>query len=217
MNKRPGLSNRAPARRLRRSAVKNIVRFPAKKSGGSKTILVESLLEAAYCLHLEFSEEVIEYFPQPKTFEVQTNDGEIFDYTPDFEVVSDCEQITYIEVKPKDHLLDKKIEQRIHDSDRFISRMGHGFRLVTDEEIYEFPRFCNLERLYRYRHRNNIDFQKVEKLKKLISEKVVFKSLINQNILSIKEAYTWVANGILKFDLDKEVFTMESEVWINEA
>lgn len=58
----------APARKLKRSAVKNIVRFPPVKANGGRSILVESILESKYCLHLEFDSNVEEYFPQPKTF-----------------------------------------------------------------------------------------------------------------------------------------------------
>ena len=47
-----------PARKIRRSSVKNIVRFPSVKSNGGKSILVESILESKYCLHLEFDKAV---------------------------------------------------------------------------------------------------------------------------------------------------------------
>lgn len=77
----------SPARKIQKSAVKNIVRFPSIKANDGKTILVESILESKYCLHLEFDTEVETYFPQPRKFEVSDNDGECNIYTPDFEVV----------------------------------------------------------------------------------------------------------------------------------
>lgn len=76
-----------PARRLKKSSVKNIVRFPAIKSNEGKSILVGSILELKYCLLLEFNSEVQEYYPQPKTFKIPLPDStDTFLYTPDFEV-----------------------------------------------------------------------------------------------------------------------------------
>jgi len=94
-----------PARKLRRSAVKNIVRVPSTKSGLSefgeyKSILVESILESQYCLHLEFDQSVAQYFPQPKTFQIALRDGQVVRYIPDFEVLYTSGAREYIEVKP---------------------------------------------------------------------------------------------------------------------
>jgi len=52
---------KSPARKLKKSAVKNIVRFPSIKANGGKSILVESILESKYCLHLEFDSTVESY------------------------------------------------------------------------------------------------------------------------------------------------------------
>ena len=38
----------SPARKIQKSAVKNIVRFPSIKANDGKTILVESILESKY-------------------------------------------------------------------------------------------------------------------------------------------------------------------------
>lgn len=216
MHKINSRSKKSPARKLKKSAVKNIVRFPTRKSTGNKTILVESLLEAAYCLHLEFDEKVTEYFPQPKTFQVPAIDGTTFTYTPDFEVVYGCGRIAFVEVKPMNDLSDKDLLQRLNDFEKFINQQGYGFLLATDEEIYNFPRFNNFERLYRFKHRSDINAQKVECLKRSIPNKITFRSLSENEDLSTKEIYTWVASGVLKFDFDKELFTMESEVSFND-
>lgn len=216
MHKINSRSKKSPARKLKKSAVKNIVRFPTKKSTGNKTILVESLLEAAYCLHLEFDEKVAEYFPQPKTFQVPITDGTTFTYTPDFEVVYGCGRIAFVEVKPLHDLSDKDLLQRLNEFERFINQQGYGFQVVTDKEIYKFPRFNNFERLYRFKHRSDINAQKVEGLKRETPNKVTFRSLFENEDLSAKEIYTWVANRVLKFDFDKELFTMESEVSFND-
>jgi len=216
MHKINSRSKKSPARKLKKSAVKNIVRFPTRKSTGNKTILVESLLEAAYCLHLEFDEKVTEYFPQPKTFQVPIADGTTFTYTPDFEVVYGCGRIAFVEVKPMNDLSDKGLLQRLNDFEKFIIQQGYGFLLATDEEIYNYPRFNNFERLYRYRHRTRIDAKKVEDLKSVMPNNITFRSPSDIECLSVREIYTWVANGVLKFDFDKELFTMESEVSFND-
>lgn len=91
----------APARKLKRSAVKNIVRFPPVKANGGKSILVESILESKYCLYLEFDSSVEEYFPQPRTFTVSVG-AELRTYTPDFEVRYVSGGRKYVEVKPSE-------------------------------------------------------------------------------------------------------------------
>ena len=76
---------KTPARKLKKSAVKNIVRFPSIKANAGKSILVESILESKYCLHLEFDSTVESYSSQPQTFTFAVDD-EQRTYTPDFEV-----------------------------------------------------------------------------------------------------------------------------------
>lgn len=78
-----------PAHKLKKSVVRNIVCFPAIKANGGKTVLVESILESKYCLHLEFDSDVEMYFPQSRKFKISDEDEENI-YTPDFEVHYVC-------------------------------------------------------------------------------------------------------------------------------
>jgi len=89
-----------PAREIKKSAVKNIVRFPSSKANDGKSILVESILESKYCLHLEFDSEVVTYFPQPRKFSIPDSEGDSNIYTPDFEVHYVGGARKYVEVKP---------------------------------------------------------------------------------------------------------------------
>lgn len=57
----------SPAHKIKKSAVKNIVCFPSINANEGKTI-VEPILGAKYCFHLEFDSEVATYCPQPPTF-----------------------------------------------------------------------------------------------------------------------------------------------------
>lgn len=97
---------REPARKLKRSAVKNIVRVSAAKSESGRPILVESILEKKYTLHLDFDANVVRYQPQPKTFELTFDDGSMHTYTPDFEVLFLDGSTSYVEVKPAKYAAD---------------------------------------------------------------------------------------------------------------
>ena len=90
----------APARKIRPSAVKNIVRFPAIKAGDGRPILLGS----KFCLHLEFDPTVVSYQPQPRTFDVVGLNG-LTKYTPDFEALYTTNLRVFIEVKPREKSL----------------------------------------------------------------------------------------------------------------
>lgn len=96
----------APARKLRKSAVKNICRFSTAKSETGQSILIESIMEKDFCYYLEFSHRVQMFSPQPETLQLVLRDGSSCEYTPDFKAVFVGSELTYIEVKPKDLALE---------------------------------------------------------------------------------------------------------------
>ena len=208
---------RIPARKLRKSTVKNIVRFPAIKSNGGKSILVESILESKFCLLLEFSPEVTEYFPQPKTFQVPFLDtDEVSTYTPDFEVLLQNGQRTYVEVKPS------KFAERDEFSELFsrfkvmLEGSDINFIVVSEEEILREPRKTNFEKLYRY---------KKVKIDPSVFYEIASKSPIPLSIsfllkkypekLSIKDVYAGIAKGYLQFEFDEDFLDINTEVTFN--
>lgn len=206
----------SPARKLKRSAVKNIVRFPPVKANGGKTILVESLLESQYCLHLEFNTLVKTYFPQPKTFSVLCAGFERT-YTPDFEVHYVDGRKSYIEVKPKE-VSEQEDYQLLFDSFRAaLEGTGYEFEVVTESEIQEEPKLANYQQLYRYRKRPLLDMRNLHRCAIKVSQDISLGHLINRlkGSASLKEIYSWLALGYVKFEITSQILNTKSKVRFN--
>lgn len=205
-----------PARRIKRSAVKNIVRFPAIKANGGKTILVESILESKYCLHLEFDPDVVTYFPQPKTFTVPVN-GEKLIYTPDFEVYYRSSRRRYIEIKPRKQSESEHYQQLFQGFASMLEDPLCDFLLVDESTIYQQPLLSNYEKLYRYRKRPLLDMANFHRCRAMIDSTMPLAQLIDRlkGRAGLKEIYCWLAMGYLQFDLRHKALTMETEVSFN--
>ncbi len=207
---------RSPARKLKRSAVKNIVRFPPVKANDGKTILVESILESQYCLQLEFIEEVFTYFPQPKTFSVLCA-GFQKTYTPDFEVHYVDGRKSYVEVKPAEKS-EEEDYQTLFDSFRAaLCGTGYNFEVVTDKDILIEPRLANYEILYRYRKRPLFDMRNLHKCAARINRDVPLGLLINtlEGSASLKEIYSWLALGYVQFAITSQSLDLNTRVHFN--
>ncbi|MCP5019758.1 MAG: hypothetical protein GY938_31405 [Ketobacter sp.] len=160
-----------PARKLKRSAVKNIVRFPPVKANGGKSILVESILESKYCLYLEFDSSVEEHFPQPRTFTVSVG-AELRTYTPDFEVRYVSGGRKYVEVKPSERANSEHYQELFTGFEESLENTGASFLLVDETEIYQRPLLSNYEKLYQYRKRPTLDVRNLHRCAELISSAI---------------------------------------------
>ncbi|MFT6872798.1 MAG: hypothetical protein ACJAVN_001810 [Roseivirga sp.] len=204
---------KTPARKLKRSAVKNIVRFPSIKANGGKAILVESLLESKYCLHLEFDPNVEAYFPQPNTFNVIV-DGDEKTYTPDFKVhyFSGCHK--YVEVKPLERSQSEHYQNLFFCFEASLEDTDAGFLLINEIEIDQQPLLSNYEKLYQYRKRPALDMKKLYQCAEGLSHSMSLSRLITSlgSRVHLREIYTWLALGYLKFDMKSEHLTMMTEV-----
>lgn len=202
-----------PARKLKKSAVKNIVRFPSVKANSGKTILVESLLESKYCLHLEFDPNVKTYFPQPHTFSLV--DGEdVNAYTPDFEVVYISGDRKYAEVKPLERAQSAHFQNLFSRFESFLENTNTGFLLVDEYEIYRQPLLSNYEKLYQYRKRPSLDMKSLYRVAESVCVAMPLSRLIAKlgAGVHLREIYSWLALGYLKFDIDSEELGMDTEV-----
>lgn len=206
----------APARKLKRSAVKNIVRFPPVKANGGKSILVESILESKYCLYLEFDSSVEEYFPQPRTFTVSVG-AELRTYTPDFEVRYVSGGRKYVEVKPSERAKSEHYQELFAGFEESLENTGASFLLVDETEIYQRPLLSNYEKLYQYRKRPTLDVRNLHRCAELISLAMPLSRLVAKlgDKASLREIYSWLALGFLTFDMRSEELTMSTEVRFN--
>lgn len=204
---------KTPARKLKRSAVKNIVRFPSIKANGGKTILVESLLESKYCLHLEFDGTVAAYFPQPNTFTVMV-DGDEKSYTPDFEVHYFSGARKYVEVKPLERSQSEHYQNLFFYFEASLEDTDAGFLLINEIEVDQQPLLSNYEKLYQYRKRPALDMKKLYQCAEGLSHPMSLSRLIASlgSKVHLREVYTWLALGYLQFDMKSEHLTMMTEV-----
>src|SRR5690606_5862062 len=206
----------APARKLKRSAVKNIVRFPPVKANGGKSILVESILESKYCLYLEFDSSVEEYFPQPRTFTVSVG-AELRTYTPDFEVRYVSGGRKYVEVKPSVRAKSEHYQELFAGFEESLENTGASFLLVDETEIYQRPLLSTYEKLYQYRKRAALVLRNLHRCAELISLAMPLSRLIAKlgDKASLREIYSWLALEFLTFDMQSEELTMSTEVRFN--
>jgi hypothetical protein len=198
-----------PARKLKKSAVKNIVRFPSIKANDGKTILVESIQESKYCLHLEFNSEVRRYWPQPPTYNFTDNLGDIV-YTPDFKVEMTSGNQVICEVKPSTLASSEETAERLSRIKSYLEQFDLVFSVVTDIEIFKQPRLSNYEKLYQYRKRPSLDMANLHHCASLINGKLALSSVISKlsEEASTREIYTWLAFGYLAFNFDRDLLSI---------
>lgn len=202
-----------PARKLKKSAVKNIVRFSPVKSNGGKSILVESILESKYCLHLEFDPGVEVYMPQPRTFKVSV-DGVLRTYTPDFEVKYTSGERKYVEVKPSVRATSQRYQELFSNFEASLENSSASFLLVDERDIDQRPLLSNYEKLYQYRKRPTLDMRNLHVCAEAVSLAMPLARLIALlgDKASLREIYSWLALEFLMFDMRSEELTMSTEV-----
>lgn len=207
------LKMNAPARKLKKSAVKNIIRFPSIKSNGGKSILVESILESKYCLHLEFDTSVETYSPQPRTFTVSIND-DLRTYTPDFEVCYVSGMRKYVEVKPLERAQENHYQALFTCFYDSLENTNASFLLVDEIEIYRQPLLSNYEKLYQFRKRPSVDMRNLYQCAEGFGIAMPLSRIIAKlgDRAGLREIYSWLALGYLKFDMKSERLAMTTEV-----
>lgn len=202
-----------PARKLGKSAVQNIVRFPAIKSNGGKTILVESILESEYCLHLEFDPDVVAYFPQPKTFIMDDGLGET-SYTPDFEVHYASGRKELVEVKPLSRSESDRFRQKFARFESLLKPTNYQFKVVNEIDIEKQPLLSNYQKLYRFKKRPTLDMDNLHRCAAQIKSQISLLELraMLGGYASLREIYSWLALGFLHFDIRSESLVMATQV-----
>lgn len=228
-----------PARKLKPSAVKNITLFPSIKAYNGDPILVESILESKYCLHLEFDPRVKFYAPQPKTFrlvafpdsdlfsqdseyrpnfdEVTENKIKTVRYTPDFYVEYHDGRCAYIEVKPAFRASHNYYQQTFSIFRQCLAEEGIEFYLVDETFIYQQPLLSNYEKLFKYRKNDSSSMESLYESAKLLDGPTTLKSVFEKlsNTASQLDVYTWLSQGYLTFDIQNVDLNSKTEVAFN--
>lgn len=202
----------SPARKIKKSSVKNIVRFPSSKN--DRTILLESILESEFALLLEYDSKIETYFEQPETFLLKDENGKTHKYTPDFLLVLTNGQNKYIEVKPESVVNSGKYSKVFDLFKQRALEIGSSFEIITETTIKKEPLLQNLKYFYKYRKNKSINITYLDELASNVSTPVAFKELIQTS--NLKSLYELLAFGYLQFDIHNEIFSINSEVWLND-
>ncbi|WP_040726216.1 TnsA endonuclease N-terminal domain-containing protein [Thiomicrorhabdus sp. Kp2] len=202
----------SPARKIKKSSVKNIVRFPSSKN--NRTLLLESILESQFALLLEYDNNVEEYFEQPKTFFLEDENRKTYRYTPDFLIVFKNGSRKFIEVKPKKEVESGKFSKVFNLFQQRSAQSGDGFEVMSEEYIQKKPLLQNLKYFYRFRKHQILNMELFEEISNQVTTPVTFKDL-HQNY-DLKSLYQLIAFGYIKFDINNEPFSVNSKVWFNE-
>ncbi len=208
---------RKPARQIKRSAVKNIYKFPSTKSGGScqpyRMVLVESILEKDFCFHLEDNNDVLCYYPQPKTYQINSERLRNRSYTPDFEVHLRDGRKLFVEVK-KDFLnLDEIYLHKLEIAEKEMLIDGYHFVRVDEDAIRIEPLLSNLKWLQRYRRTGLNNDGLLAILKSVVPNPETLLDLVSNNAgIRTETVYQLIAGGQIKVDLMKEEIGVDSGV-----
>lgn len=205
-------SQHIPARKIKKSSVKNIVRFPSSKN--NRTLLLESILESQFALLLEYDNSVDEYFEQPETFFLKDENKKKYRYTPDFLIVFKNRTRRYIEVKPKEEIKSGKFSKVFKLFEQKSALSGDSFEVVTEELIKKEPLLENLKYFYRFRKNQTLNILLFDELSKTLKTPVIFNEL-SQNY-DLRSLYSLISFGYIKFDIHNEPFSTNSMVWLNE-
>lgn len=209
---------RKPARQIKRSAVKSIHKFPSTKSGGGgcqpyRMVLVESVLENDFCFHLEDNDDVLRYYPQPKTYQLNSERLSDRNYTPDFEVHLRDGRKLFVEVKKDFSNLDEIYLHKLEVAEKEMLIDGYLFARVDKAAIRIEPLLSNLKWLQRYRRADLNNDGLLAILKSVVPNPETLLDLVSNNAgIRTETVYQLIAGGQIKVDLMKEKIGVESEV-----
>jgi hypothetical protein len=198
-------------KKIKKSAVKTLSRFPAIKSNGGKNILLESPLQSKFCLHLEFDSEVSSYFYRP-TFVIENDDKHSF--IPDFEVHYTNGDICLFDVRTLKSTQSSIFQQRLIQIESTIAGSIYVFKVLNEREIDDQPLISNYKKLYQYRKRPTLNMATLHECAATVKNPIHLNFLLTKlgDKASLREVYTWLALGYLKFEIQSEHLTTSSQV-----
>lgn len=195
--------DRAPVRDIHRGLPGYYtIFFPSLKN--HKVVLCEGSVEAAYCVWLEWDNDVIAYYPQPYTFIWETERGPMR-YTPDFYVLHAQSANHFTEVKPDFQQLKARTRFKL---DSFVVQCQAWeieWRRADKQQLMPPHVFTNLRYLYFHGFGVN-DLEQAYLLDFLSGYKKSFtlgELLSSAYPPSLRSIYHWLFRGELSIDLSQ--------------
>ena len=123
-------------------------------------------------------------------------------------------KICYIEVKPKEFIDSPDYQELFSRFEAYLQERRQTFLVVNEIDIYQYPLLSNYEKLYRFRKNALLDMRKLHQYASGISNAIPLSILVAKlsNRVHLKEIYAWIAFGYLRFDMESESLTMNTEV-----
>ena len=176
-------------------------------------ILVESLLEKDFCFHMEFDENVLHYFPQPKTFSFFHESLIKHKYTPDFEIHYVGGGKAYVEVKKNFMGLDDAYLSKLDMAAIEMKASGYDFYRIDESYINVQPFLDNARKLQRYRVGQFVNLESLILLKESVQHPKILGDIINNSSgIGVDVIYGLIAAGYIKIDLVSEQLSINVEV-----
>lgn len=169
------LYTNAPARKFKRSAVKNIVRFPPVKANGGKSILVESILKSKYSSISNLTRD-------RRIFSTASN---IYGFRRSWTTYLHAGFWSAIPIWwPKIcrgetiwAIQEWALPRTFHRFRRIARKHWYKFLLVDETAIYQ-PLISNCEKLYQYKERPTLGVRNLPRCAELISLAMSLSRLI---------------------------------------
>lgn len=120
-----------------------VTKFPSRKN--HRSVTCDSLLEAAFCLELEYRTDVLRYQAHPYVICFKESS---YQYTPDFLVEFSSGDFHLVEVKNDYSYFDKAISARIAIYSEILASQGCYLEYISMSHFYMKTRINNLQLLY---------------------------------------------------------------------
>jgi len=123
---------------------KHLLLFPSRKT--HIQIICHSILEADYCVHLEYDPVVVHYRSQPIELSLEFN-GRERKYCPDFRIDT-ADHYYYTEVKPNFEELSPRVLATLRSAHTMLSEQGSYLKFADIKSIRPSEQLRNLKFLY---------------------------------------------------------------------
>tara|TARA_R100000655_G_scaffold69365_2_gene107610 strand:- start:19309 stop:19935 length:627 start_codon:yes stop_codon:yes gene_type:complete len=197
--------DRKPARKITNHGREMVTGgFASKKN--KHIVKWESQIERDFLFHLEFDNSVVSYRSQALKLEFNFDDKVTHHY-PDIQVTRTNQQIDYYEVKPLDKTISDEFQTRTNAIREELNRLGHGYAVVTDEDIRIQPTLENLKILYRYIDVEISADEETEILELIVFSMPIyeFSEFLESAGYNLSVCYALMARGKITFDVNTPI------------
>lgn len=187
-------------------------KFPSQKM--QHMIAWESQLERRACYLFEFSDEIVSFKEQPQTFFIP-HQANLKRYTPDFEIIDQQGQITYVEIKPS-HKIPENL-QLFNSIHSFFQKKMCSFAILTEVELVQ-PNIEQNLKLLRHHQNDNITSQDLYAINELKNNNI-FTISINELAIYLdayNSIYSLIAHKKIFIDINHSLLDEQALIFLEK-